>query len=166
MPGLLFLDNAEISADDRHHFKSLSRLRGNINTIFFFCSQQPRTTNGFLLFDPFIVSVFVQRVRTKAVTSHLFTPFSPFHHLPLIHFAPPLRLLIDFKNSKKLTYFCILLCINMHLILFLSPDWLIFCHMIISLIKNSLGFLSPSDEGPTLETLDFTIRIASIPTFL
>ena len=43
------------------------------------------------------------------------------------------------------------------------------CHMIISLI-NSLGFfiyfLFLSDEGPTLEMLDFTIRISSTPTFL
>ena len=28
-----------------------------------------------------------------------------FIHLPLIHFAPPPRLLIDFKNCKRLTYF-------------------------------------------------------------
>ena len=67
--------------------------------------------------------------------------FSPFHsilfmfiHLPLLHSAPPPCLMIDFKNSKWLTYFCILLCIIMHLLLFLSPDWLTFCHMIISLI--------------------------------
>ena len=48
--------------------------------------------------------------------------FSPFHsmvyvyvHLPpLIHLAPPPCLLIGFKNSKWLTYFCILLCIIMH----------------------------------------------------
>ena len=40
---------------------------------------------------------------------------------------------IDFKNSKWLAYFCTLLRIIMHLLLFLS-DWLIFCHMIISLI--------------------------------
>ena len=57
----------------------------------------------------------------------------------------------------------------MHLLLFLSPDWLTFCHMIISYM-NSLGFfiyfLFLSDEGPMLETLDFTIRIGSTPTFL
>ena len=106
------------------------------------------STNDFLLFDPFIVSVFVQHVRTKAVTSHLFTPLFMFIHLPLIHFAPPPRLLIDFKNrfaifyripcyllfKNRLTYFCILLRIIMHLLLFLSSDWLVFCHMIISLI--------------------------------
>ena len=73
-----------------------------------------------------------------------------FIHLPLIHFAPPPRLLIDFKNSKWLTYFCILLCIIMHLLLFLSPDWLTFCHVIISHI-NSLGsrfiFCFPLTKG-------------------
>ena len=37
------------------------------------------------------------------------------------------------------------------IILFLSPDWPIFCHMIICL-------------GPTLEKFDFTIRIGSTPT--
>ena len=58
------------------------------------------STNDFLLFDPFIVSVFVQHVWTKAVTSHLFTPLFMFIHLPLIHFVPPPRLLIDFKNSS------------------------------------------------------------------
>ena len=55
----------------------------------------------------------------------------------------------------------------MHL-LFLSPDWLTFCHVIISHI-NSLGslfILFLSDEGPMLETLDHTIRIGSTPTFL
>ena len=91
------------------------------------------STNDFLLFDTFIVSVFVQHVRTKAVTSHFFTLLFMFIHLTLIYFVPPPRLLIDFKNSKLLTYFCILLCIIMHL-LFHSSDWLIFCHMIISLM--------------------------------
>ena len=38
--------------------------------------------------------------RTKALTSHLFTSLFMFIHLPLIHFAPPPRLLIDFKNRK------------------------------------------------------------------
>ena len=56
-----------------------------------------------------------------------------------IHFAPPPRLLVDFKNSNWMTYlFLHLICIIMHLLLFLSPDWLIFCHMIISLYINSL----------------------------
>ena len=81
--------------------------------------------NDFHLFDPFILSVFIQQGRTKAMTTQLFTPLFVFIHFSLIiHFAPQARLLIDFKN--RLTYFCILL--------FLSPDWLIFCHMIISLI--------------------------------
>ena len=42
----------------------------------------------------------------------------------------------------------------MHFLLFLSPDWLTFCHVII--------FLFLSDEGPMLETLDYTIRIGRI----
>ena len=56
----------------------------------------------FLYFDLylFIVSVFVQQGWTKALKSHLFTPLFMFIHLPLIYFAPPPRLLIDFKNSK------------------------------------------------------------------
>ena len=65
--------------------------------------------NDFLLFDPFIVSVLVQHVRTKAVTSHF--------------------------------YFCNLLCIIMHLLLFVSR-WLAYflSHGYLSYI-NSLGFL-------------------------
>ena len=58
------------------------------------------STNNFLLLDYFLVSVFVQHVRTKVVTSHLFTPLFMFIHLPLIYFAPPHRSLIDYKNSK------------------------------------------------------------------
>ena len=58
----------------------------------------------------------------------------------------------------------------MHLLLFLSPDWLTFCHMISSLayihLFIYLFFLFLSDEGPTLETIDYTIRIGSTPTFL
>ena len=43
----------------------------------------------------------------KSVDFSPFTPLFMFVHLPLIHFAPLPRLLIDFKNSKWLTYFCI-----------------------------------------------------------
>ena len=108
------------------------------------------STNHFLLSDPFIVSIFLQHVRTKVVTSHLFTLLFMFIHLPLIHFAPPPRLLIDLKNSKWLTYFFILLCICYcfsHLIGLFSIIWLfllykftrffkfIFC---FSLAKSSL----------------------------
>ena len=62
--------------------------------------------------------------------------------------------------TANLDRFEILKCYEM--LLFLSSDWLIFCHMIISLI-NSLGFLFILsyiyifyDEWPKLETLDFT----------
>ena len=56
----------------------------------------------------------------------------------------------------------------MHLLLFLSPDWLTFCHVIISykFTRFFIYFLFFSDEGPMLETLDHTIRIGSTPTFL
>ena len=56
----------------------------------------------------------------------------------------------------------------MHLLLFLSPDWLTFCPVIISykLTRFFIYFLFLSDEGPMLETLDRTIRIGSTPTFL
>ena len=81
-----------------------------------------------------------------------------FIHLPLIHFAPLPRLLIDFKNSNWLTYFCILLCINVSLTwlaYFLSCDYLSYINFCFSLTK-----------GPMLETLDYTIRIGSTPTIL
>ena len=56
----------------------------------------------------------------------------------------------------------------MHLLLFLSPDWLTFCHVIISykFTRFFIYFLFLSDEGPMLETLDYTIRISSTPTIL
>ena len=56
----------------------------------------------------------------------------------------------------------------MHLLLFLSPDWLTFCHVIISykFTRFFIYFLFLSDERPMLETLDHTIRIGSTPTFL
>ena len=56
----------------------------------------------------------------------------------------------------------------MRLLLFLSPDSLTFCHVIISyrFTRFFIYFLFLSDEGPMLETLDHTIRIGSTPTFL
>ena len=60
--------------------------------------------------------------------------FSPFHSIVYIHPPPTYSLrasasltVIDFKNSKWLTYFCILLCICYcfsHLIGLLSVTWL------------------------------------------
>ena len=126
------------------------------------------STNDFLLFDPFVVSVFVQHVRTKAATSHLFTPLLMFIHLPLIHYAPPPRLLIDFENSKWLTFasyytlLCICYCFS-HLIGLLSVTWL---PLLYKFTWFFIYFLFLSDEGQMLETLDFTIRIGSTPTFL
>ena len=122
----------------------------------------------FLYFDLylFIVSVFVQQGWTKELKSHLFTPLFMFIHLPLIYFAPPPRLLIDFKNSKWLTYFCILLCICYcfsHLIGLRSVTWL---SLLYKFTRFFIYFLFLSDEGPMLETLDYAIRIGSIPTIL
>ena len=84
------------------------------------------STNDFVLFDPFIVSVFVQHARTQVVTSQFFTPLFMIIHLPLIHFEPQPRLLIDFKNSNLLpicaSYYallCICYCFS-HLIGLLS----------------------------------------------
>ena len=56
----------------------------------------------------------------------------------------------------------------MHLLLFLSPDWLILSHDYLSynkLTRFFINFLFLSDEGPTLKMSDFTIRIRSTPTF-
>ena len=49
----------------------------------------------------------------------------------------------------------------MHLLLFLSSDWLIFCGVHDSSSSHSfiyLFILFLSDEAPMIETLDFTIR--------
>ena len=80
-----------------------------------------------------------------------------FIHLPLIHFAAKPRLLM------QMTY--LFLHPIMHLLLFLSPDWLAFCHVIIShkFTRFFIYFLFLSDEGPMLETLDHTMRIGSTP---
>ena len=54
----------------------------------------------------------------------------------------------------------------MHLLLFLSPDSITFCHVIISHINSLVSLFILSDEGPMLGTLDHTIHIGSTPTFL
>ena len=117
--------------------------------------------NHFLLFVPFIVSVFVQHGRTKAVTSRLFTPLFMFIHLPLIHFPHPPRLLIDFKNSKWLTYFCILYYVLLYIcycfsqmIGLLSVTWLF---LLYKFTRFFIYFLFLSDEEPTLETLEYIL---------
>ena len=107
-----------------------SRKRHEKRLIFKIGTIHPHGLNerfSFIWSHLFIVSVFVQQGWTKALKSHLFTPLFMFIHLPLIYFAPPPRLLIDFKNSKWLTYFCILLCICYcfsHLIGLRSVTWL------------------------------------------
>ena len=90
--------------------------------------------------------------------------FSPVHswlfmfiHLPFVHFAPPPRLLIDFKNTSIFASYCALLC---------KCYFLSHISLTNKFTRFFIYFLFLSDEGPTLETLDFTIRIGSIPTFL
>ena len=74
--------------------------------------------------------------------------------------------MVDFTNSKWLTYFCILLCICYcfsHLIRLFPVTWL---SLLYKFSRVLIYFLFLSDEGPTIETVHFTIRIGSIITFL
>ena len=82
----------------------------------------------FVLFYPFIVSVFVQHGRTKAVTQ-LFTSLFMFIHLPLNHFVPPpcLHLIMH--------YYAFVITSLTRLAYFLSHDYLSYMYI------NSLGFL-------------------------
>ena len=80
----------------------------------------------------------------------------------LIHFALPPSLLIDFKNSKWLTYFCILLCICYrfsHLIGLLSVTWL---SPFYKFTRFLIYFLFLSDEGPRLKTLGYILSVLAI----
>ena len=87
-------------------------------------------------------------------TSHLFTS-----RLRLVYWS-------TLKIANDLTYFCILLCIYNyfpHLIGLFSVTWLF---LLYKFTRFLIYFLFLSDEGPMLETLDYTIRIGSTPTFL
>ena len=100
--------------------------------------------------------------------------FSPFHSI--IHclcsstshlFTSRLRLVYwsTLKIANDLSIFasyCALLCFS-HLIGLLSVTWL---SLLYKFTRFSIYFLFLSDEGPMLETLDYTIRIGSTPTFL
>ena len=94
--------------------------------------------------------------------------------LPRIHFEPPPRLLIDFKNSKWLTYFCILLCICYcfsHLIGLLSVTWLSLLYKFtrfLNLFSVSLWRRANARPKWRAKTLDYPtcVRIGSTPTFL
>ena len=122
-------------------------------------------TNDFLLFDHILHSFCFCLARADKSVD-----FSPSHSIVRVHppptFAPPPRLLIGFKTSKWLTYFCFLLyicyCFS-HLIGLLSVTWL---SLLYKFTRFFIYFLFLSDEGPMLETLDNTIRIGSTPTIL
>ena len=88
-------------------------------------------------------------------TSHLFTSRLRLLYWPTLKIANDLPI---FASYYALLYICY--CFS-HLIGLFSVTWL-------SLYINSLGFLFMfcfSLTKPTLETLDFTIRIVSAPTF-
>ena len=100
------------------------------------------------------------------MSSHLFTSTFMCIYFPLIHFAPPPRFLIDFKKRKLLICFCILWCICCcfsHLIGLLSVTQL---SLLYKFTPFFIYFLFLPDEGPMVETLDYTIRIGRTPTFL
>ena len=129
---------------------SVKRLIFKIGTIY------PHYLNErFYFIWSFIVFVFVQHVQTKAVISYIFTPLFMSIQLPLIHFACLPRLLIDFKSAKWLTYFWIWLYIIVHLLLFLLYKLLF---LLYKFTRFFIYFLSLSDEGPALETLDYTVH--------
>ena len=127
-------------------------------------------TKKFVLFHPFLLfSQFLflsskggQKRWLLTFSLHCSCSFTSHYSFP-----PPPRLLIDFKNSKWLTYFCILLCICYcfsHLIGLLSVMWLSLLYEFN--LFRFIYFLFLSDEGPMLETLDYTIRIGCRLTFL
>ena len=97
--------------------------------------------------------------------------FSQLHSIVYVHppsshlLRTPPRLLIDFKNSRWLAWVCILSCIIMHLLLFLLPDWITFCHMIISYIFY-LFSVSLWWRANTQNVRVYYIHIGNIPTFL
>ena len=86
-----------------------------------------------------------------------------------VKFDPYLNIYV--LNDLPILYFCIL-CIIVHLSLFLSPDWLTFYHMIIPseiyiyFTRFFIYFLFLSDEGPTLETLDYILSVLAVHTDL
>ena len=68
--------------------------------------------------------------------------------------------------KRTFTYFCILLCICycfIHMIGLHSVTWL---SLLYKFTRFFIYFLFLSDEGSMLETLDYTIRVGSTPTFL
>ena len=62
------------------------------------------------------------------------------------------------KKRSEFILLCICYCLS-HLIGLLSVTWLSLLHIF------KIYFLFLTDEGPTLETLDCTIRIGSTPTY-
>ena len=91
---------------------------------------------------------------------YLFTPTSHLFILRLrLVYWSTLKIVNDLPNFAS----------NMHLLLFLSPERLSVTWLSLLNINSFvlfIWFLFLSDEGPMFETLDYTIRIGSTPTFL
>ena len=115
------------------------------------------------------LNIYIYSKKAVRLTSHLFTPVFMFIHLKLI-------LLVYWLTSNItgnclpifVSYYislCICYCFS-HLIDLFSVTWLSLLYKFTQLL---IYFPFLSEEGPTLEILDFTIRIGPIgstPTFL
>ena len=110
------------------------------------------STNDSLLFDPFIVSVFVEHFcgqKQWLLTFSLHCLYSMFIHLPLIRFAPPLRLLIDLANDLPIFaiayyyayYYAFLIVFLTWLAYFLSHEFTRFFIFCFSLTKGNVSRL-------------------------
>ena len=81
----------------------------------------------------------------------------------ILGFTFPLKIAIDLPIfASYYALLCICYCFS-HLIGLFSVTWL---YLLYKFSRFFIYFLFLSDEGPTLETLDHTIRIGSTPTFL
>ena len=93
-------------------------------------------------------------------TSHLFAPRRPPLYLSTLKITNYLPIFTSYY-----------VCIIMHMLLFISPDWLAYfrSHDYLS-FKSTQFFIYfqfvVSDEGRTLEMLDYTIRVGSTRIFL
>ena len=119
-------------------------------------------TNDFLLFDPFkgeqkrwLLTFSLHCLCSS--TSHLFTSRLRLVYWSTLKIANDLRIFASYH-----ALLCIWYCFS-HLIGLLSVTWL---SLLYKFTRVFIYFLILSGEGPMLETLDYTIRFGSTPTFL
>ena len=106
--------------------------------------------------------------------------FSPFHSIVYVHSPPTYSLRAPIGSHDYLSYinslgFLFMFCSSLTNSAKLSIATVMLCKFtivyrtiktIVNLLYLHVAILSfASDEGPTLETLDFTSRISSTPTF-